>query len=129
MSAILEQDSERLELAQCRVWRATLEATVENWEDLSMGRLGMPRPIYVFGEPELSADRTVATITVDGELAPVVRAVLEPAGPDALHHDFPLWFRLELQTARCEAEEDPVFTAVLDPERAAALRESPLFKK
>jgi hypothetical protein len=116
-------------VAQCRVWRATIEATVANWDDLSMGRLGMPRPTYSFAEPELSADLEVASITVDGELAPVVRAVLEPGVPDALVADFPIWFRLELQTARCEDGEEPSYTPVLDPERARELKESPLFKK
>jgi hypothetical protein len=117
--------------AQCHVWRATVEATLAHWDDLSMGRLGIPRPSYVFGEPELSPDRTLAILPLGGELAPAARSVLEPEVPDALHHDFPLWFRLELEVARSDDGEDgpPRFQPVMDPARAGALKESPLFKK
>jgi hypothetical protein len=117
-------------VAQCRVWRATIEATVAHWDDLSMGRLGIPRPRYQFGEPELSADRTLAILPLGGELAPAARSVLEPDVPEALHHDFPLWFRLALEVARSDDDDaPPAFQPVMDPARASALLESPLFKK
>jgi hypothetical protein len=116
-------------VAQSRVWRATIEATVANWEDLSMGRLGIPRPSYHFGEPKLSEDRTIASISVDGDLAPAAESALEPAVPEALYHDFPLWFRLDLKVARVQGESVPEWLPVIDPERARAIKESPLFKK
>ena len=116
-------------VAQCRVWRATIEATVESWDDLSMGRLAIPRPLYRFGEPELSADHTLATLPLDGELAPAAASALEPGVPAALYHDFPLWFRLDLAVARAAEGETPGFEPIIDPERARALKASPLFKK
>jgi hypothetical protein len=116
-------------VAQCRVWRATIDATLANWDDLSMGRLAIAKPTYQWTEPELSADRTLASWSVDGELSAGAAAALEPSVPDALHHDFPLWFRLELEVARAAGDEQPVFTTLIDPERARALKASPLFKK
>jgi hypothetical protein len=116
-------------VAQCRVWRATIEAMVESWDDLSMGRLAIPRPAYRFAEPELSADRTLATLPLDGELAPAAASALEPGVPAALYHDFPLWFRLDLETARVAEGETPLYQPIVDPERARALKASPLFKK
>ncbi len=116
-------------MAQCRVWRAVIDATVESWDDLALGRLFVPRPSYRFGEPELSADRTLASLAVEGELAPAAASALEPGVPDALYHDFPLWFRLDLEVARVAGEDDPVFVPVVDPARARALKDSPLFRK
>src|SRR5262249_18496226 len=116
-------------VAQCRVWRATIEATLANWDDLSMGRLAMPRPSYQFGEPELSADRCEASLTVEGELPPAAAAALEPGVPHALYHDFPLWFRLDLSVARAADGEAPSWEPIVDPERRQALKASPLFKR
>jgi hypothetical protein len=116
-------------VAQCRVWRATVEATAAQWDDLSMGRLAIPRPSYQLGEPELSADRTEASLTVEGDLAPAAAAAVEPGVPHALHHDFPLWFRLDLSVARVVDGEAPLFEPIVDPERRTALKASPLFKK
>jgi hypothetical protein len=116
-------------VAQCRVWRATIEATLANWDDLSLGRLAIPKPDYRFGEPELSADGTLAALTVDGELAAAAASALEPNVPAELYHDFPLWFRLDLEVGRALGDDQPTFTPLVDPERAQALKASPLFKK
>ena len=118
--------------AQCRIWRATLEATVESWDDLSYGRLAVPKPRYEFGEPDLSEDRTIASLALGGELSHGAMKILEDDFPHALMHDFPLWFRLDLELGRRDLlgwfPETRWWPAV-DPEKAAELRRSPLFQR
>ena len=109
------------------MWRATIEATLANWEDLSVGRLGIAKPEYRFSEPRLEG--TTATLEVEGDISLAARNALEPDVPDALYDDFPLWFKLDLEIARVENDDAPEFRPVVDPEKARALKESPLFRK
>jgi hypothetical protein len=49
--------------AHCRVVRAYVEAVLENWSHFE----SYPAPRYEFYEPELSADRRIATLPLGGE--------------------------------------------------------------
>ena len=118
--------------AECRIWRAYIEAVLEGWDYLSPGRSGIPKPVYEFGEAMLEEDGKVVTFSIGGEVSYGALKFFEDEFPQQLYMDFPLWFRLDLEFGRRDLLGwSPVtrWWPLIDPEKREAVRSSPLFQR
>lgn len=86
--------------AQCRIWRRYVESVLAEWRFLER----YPAPSYEFFDPELSADRKVATLPVGGEWTLGTRADFEDAHARLLWERFPLELKLELEEGLTEPD-------------------------
>ena len=84
--------------AHCRVWRAYVEAVLADWRHFET----YDAPRYEFFEPELSADKTVATLPLGGEWTLGTRSFFEDASSRLLWEWFPLSFQLEVEEGLTE---------------------------
>ena len=89
--------------AQCRVFRAYVEAVLTNWSYFEK----YPAPRYVFFEPELSSDARVAS-PLGGEQTIGSTATFENLTAWMLSWRFPIAFRQELEEGLTEPDpSDP----------------------
>ncbi len=119
-------------VAQCRIWRSLVEATLAGWEALSAGRLGIAKPTYLFGEPHLDPTGHIATLPLGGDSTLPARNVFEEDFPKELHMDFPLWFRVDLELGRTDLLghfPEPHYHPALDPKLRDELRASQVFTR
>ncbi|MEO8505498.1 MAG: hypothetical protein ABI609_16505 [Acidobacteriota bacterium] len=72
--------------AQAGIFRAYVEATLASWSSLGFGH---DAPIYRFFAPELSADRTTATLPIGGNWTLASRALFETGASYLLWQHFP----------------------------------------
>lgn len=72
--------------AQARIWVAYVRATLEVWPGLGIAHQA---PVYRFFPPELSADRTTATLPIGGDWTLASRALFEAGASYLLWQHFP----------------------------------------
>ena len=94
--------------AHCRVWQAYVEVVLANWAYFHKGK----PPAYAFFEPELSADRTIATLPVGGEWTLASRSDFEDSHSRLLWQRFPLQFQFAIDEGITErfGETEPYRT-------------------
>jgi hypothetical protein len=83
--------------ALCRIFRAYVEASLAEPAIFDFGS-----PSYVFFEPELSADRTIASLPLGGQPTVGSRAHFENGSSWMLWHLLPVAFRAELEEGLTE---------------------------
>lgn len=85
--------------AHCRVFEAHARALLDNWSELGQGE---SPPDYEFFPPELSDDRTVASLPLGGESTLGSRCIIENACSPLLWQFMPLEVQLHLEEGLTE---------------------------
>lgn len=91
----------------CRVWRAWVEALLANWKGL--GHDYEP-PQYEFFPPELSPDRTIASLPIGGDWTVGSRATIENG------LSYMLWCFMPIET-QLKLEEGITEPDLVEPKR------------
>lgn len=89
-------------LCHTRIWRAYVEALLLEWPQMPQ-HFGTPAPAYEFYPPELSHDRTVASLPLGGPWTLGSRAAIEDGCSHLLWQYFPVPFLFGLDEGLTES--------------------------
>lgn len=85
--------------AQSRIWNAYVKSTLEVWQSLGIDHQA---PVYRYFPPELSADRTIATLPIGGDWTLASRALFEAGASYLLWQHYPAEVQLAAEEGLTE---------------------------
>jgi hypothetical protein len=111
--------------AQCRIWRAHVEAIRDNWEYIDiLSSNEKSEQGYIFFEPQLSEDGQVVKLGLGGEPSYSELLTFEDNFPEDLYKYFPIDFQLDLELGRPSSPGEKIrWWPLYSEEETEAMRE------